>query len=124
GFYARDIERDHSSGMNVEDFAHGHELVPDFDGVVPGNPNFVTEVPGVASARNVHGDASDFSVRDAKIFKIGDAGIGSRVKKLARCGALQRESGELFGNVFELDVEAKGVLLKPAKARVGRGPTV
>jgi len=123
-FDACDIEGDHSGGMNVEDFAHGHEFVPDFHGVVPGHPNFVTEIAGVASARDVNGDAGDFSVRDAKIFEVGDAGVGCGVQKFSGCRTLQRESRELFRDIFELDVEAERVLLKPAEAGIGGGPAI
>jgi len=110
--------------MNVENFTHGHELVPDFHGVIPGNPDFVAEVTSVSGAGDVHGDAGDFSVRDAKIFEIGNAGVGCCVKKFSGCRTLQCESGELLGNVFELDIEAERVLLKPAEAGIGGGPAI
>ena len=46
------------------------------------------------------------------------------MKKFAGSWALQRERGDLFGNVFDFDVEAKGILLEPAKAGVGGGPAI
>ena len=68
GFDASDVERDHSRGMDVEGLSFVHEFVPDFHGLLPRNPDFVAEIARVASAGNVHGNAADFSVRDAKIF--------------------------------------------------------
>ena len=124
GFDTRDIERDHSGGMNVEGLSLVHEFVPDFHGVVPRAPDFVAEIAGVAGARNIHGNAGYFSVRDTKIFEIGNACFGNGMKKFAGCGALQRERGDFFGDVFDFDVEAERVLLKPAKAGIGGGPTV
>ena len=73
---ARDVQSNHTRGMNVEGFALGDERVPDFDGVNPGHPDFKAEIAGVAGAGNVHGNARDFSVRNAKIFQIVDRGVG------------------------------------------------
>ena len=124
GFNSGDIERNHSSRMNIEGFAFFYELVPDFSGIFPGHPNFKAEVAGVARARDIDGHASDLAARDAEIFEVGYVRVGGGLKEFCRGGTLQSESGDLFGNVFDVDVEGKGVLLKPAEAGVGGGPAI
>jgi len=110
--------------MNVEKFTHGHELVPNFHGVIPGNPDFVAEIAGLyPGAGDVDGDAGDSSVGDAKIFKIGNAGVGCGVEEVFRmsdpCNAEERRA--VSENVFELDHRGRGAfLLKPAEAGIGR----
>jgi len=124
GFNSGDIERNHSSGMNVEGFAFFDELVPDFSCIFPGHPNFKTEITGVAGARDVDGNAGDLAARDAEIFEIGYVRVGDGLQELCRSGTLQSEGGDLFGNVFDEDIEGEGVLLKPAEAGVGGGPAI
>ena len=63
-------------------------------------------------------------MRDAEIFEVGDVGFGGGVKKFAGSGALQGERSNLFGNIFDFDIEAECVLLKPAKTGIGGGPTI
>jgi hypothetical protein len=63
-------------------------------------------------------------VGNAKIFEVDDVGVGDGVEKLSRSWALQRKSGDSFRNIFELDIEAEGVLLKPAKTWIGGSPAI
>ena len=37
---------------------------------------------------------------------------------------MQGESGETLGDVFDIDIEAEGVLLEPAEAGIGGGPAI
>src|SRR5262245_48152541 len=59
-FDACDVERDHSSRMNVEGLAFFHQAIPNLHCLIGGNPDFVAEGPGVAGAGNVQRYGGDF----------------------------------------------------------------
>src|SRR5581483_129318 len=78
GFDAGDVESQHSGSMDVEFSAGLHQRVPNFYSVVPGNPNFITQVAGITGAGDVNRNARDAAAGDAKIFQIGDVSLSSR----------------------------------------------
>ena len=118
------IQRQHSSGVDVELLALFHHRVPDFDRVVPRHPYFVAEVAGVSGARDVDENVADLAARHAEIFEIGDVRFRNRFEQLARGRSLQRQCGKLFGNVFDLNVHVQAVLPEPAQAGIGGGPAI
>ena len=110
--------------MNVEGLTFADQRVPDFYRVFPGHPDFVAQISGVAGAGDIDGNAGDFSAGDAKIFQVGDIGVGDGFQEAAGSGALHRKRGCFFGDVFDVYVQAESVLLEPAEAGVGGGPAV
>ena len=124
GLDASDIECDHSGGMNVEGAPFGHQFIKNSDAIFPRHPDFVAEVAGVTRAGNVDRDAGDSAMSDSKIFEARDVRISDRVQQFAASWPLQSESGNLFRNVLDVHVEAKSILLEPAKTGVGGGPAI
>src|SRR5215469_10731565 len=120
----RHIECKHSGGMNVEASAGIRQSVPDFDGVLPGNPDLIAEVAGVARARDVDRYTADLAARFAEIFQVLDVGFGDAFEQFARCRTLQGQRRELLGDVFDLNLKSDGILTKPAQIGVGGSPAI
>ena len=110
--------------MDVELLALVHQRVPDFDRVVPGHPNLISQITGIAGTRDIHRDACNFAVRHAKIFQIRDVRFRNRLQQLARSRPLQRQRGDFLRNVLDLHVHVEAVLTKPAQAGIGSGPAI
>jgi len=110
--------------MNIEDFSHRHQRIPDFHGILPGNPDFVAEIAGVAGAGNVHGNPRDFAVRDAKVFEVGNIRARDGMEQSSGSWSLESERGGFLRNVVNVDVEAESILPEPAEAGIGGGPAV
>src|SRR5438105_13287361 len=96
GFNARDIQRQHSSRMDVELPTSVHNRVPDFNGVIPWNPDLVPQVARVTGAGDVYKNVTNLAASHSKILEIGDVGFGHRLEQLARSWALQRQGGKLL----------------------------
>src|SRR5262245_21387587 len=120
----RDVERQHPGGFQIERLAGGDERVPDLDGVAPGRPDLVTEIAGVAGARDVHLDAGDRAARDAEVPQLVDIGLRHLPQELRRRRALEREGADLLRDVLDRDVETRRVLGQPPQVRLRRGPAV
>ncbi len=101
-----------------------HDRVPDFHRIVPRNPDLIAQIAGVSGARNIHENVADLAAGHAEIFEIGDVGFGDRFEQFARGWPLQSQSGQLLGNVLDLNIHVQAVLPEPAQAGVGSGPAI
>src|SRR5580698_8541335 len=86
GFDASYVERQHAGSVNVEAFADFHYGIPDFYRVVPGQPDFVSQIAGVAGARNIHGDACDLPVSHAEILRLAMSASATAFSSLPDVG--------------------------------------
>src|SRR5262249_49536950 len=71
-FDANDIQREHSRRMDVESPSFLDQCLPDFDSLVPWNPDLIPEIARITRSRDVHTDSGDFAAGDVKIFEILD----------------------------------------------------
>src|SRR4029077_1773432 len=73
---------------------------------------------------NVHVDAADFAPRHTEILEVRNFGFGDFLQQPCGGRALEGKRRDLVGDVFDGDIEPQGVLMEPAEAGVGGGPTV
>src|ERR1700741_4996644 len=105
--------------MNIKRTAALHQSVPNFDCLIGSDPDFVTEIARVTGARDFDRHASNSAFGHAKIFQVRDVAIlHETLEQTSGSWTLQSKRGNAFGNVFDLDVHAGGVLCKPAQARI------
>src|SRR5262249_8488177 len=121
---ARNVQRQHAGRVNVEHFAIVHQTIPNADCLFPGHPDLEAKVAGVAGSRDVDRYAGDLASCDAEILQVVNLRVRDALEQAPGGGALQGKSGNLFGNVFDLHVEADCILLEPAEARIGGGPAI
>jgi hypothetical protein len=86
------------------------------------NPDFVAQISRVSRPRNVDGPAGDLAARRPEILQAIEVRLGDRPEQRRRRRALQRQRGSSLGNVFDPDVEPRGLPADPPQARVGRRP--
>src|SRR5437868_4527612 len=98
------------------------QRIPDFDRVIPGDPDFIAEIAGVSSTRDVHRNACDLAMSYAKIFQVRDVGFGYGLQQTGGSRSLQRERRYFLGNIINLYVHVQAVLPEPAQAGIGGGP--
>src|SRR5579872_856239 len=110
--------------MQIELLALIRQSVPYLNGVIPGHPDFISQVAGIAGARDIDRNPCNFSARHTEIFQIRDVGLGNRFQQLRGGWTLQRESRNLLGDVFDLHIHVQTVLPEPAQARIGGCPAI
>src|SRR5215469_3178411 len=110
--------------MEIELLTLFGKRIPNLYTLIPRDPDFVSEIAGVTSARDVDWHSRNLPARDAEIFQVGDVCFRNRFQQLRRCGALQGEGSHLLRNVFDLYVHIQAVLTEPAQAGVGGGPAI
>ena len=91
-----DVERKHADRMDVEGAAFGHQFVPHVDRTIPGHPDLVAEIAGIAGSRNVDRDAGNRSAGHAKVLQQTDVGIRDGGEQSARGRSLKRERRNLL----------------------------
>src|SRR5262249_47397476 len=109
GLNAGNVEREHAGGVDIKLPPGIHERVPDLHGFIPGNPDLVAEVAGVAGAGDVDRHAGDLAAGYAEIFQVGDVSLRDRLKQPARRGSLERQGRSFFRDVFNADVHVEAV---------------
>src|SRR5438093_1342297 len=110
--------------MHVIFAAALHDRVPNFHRFAPIHPDLVPQVAGVTGAGDVDGNAGDRASGHAEILETRNLSLSDFREQPAGGRPLESEGRDLFRNVFNLDVHARGVLAKPAQTRVGGGPAV
>src|ERR1041384_2261194 len=111
--------------MNIKRTARLHQCVLNFDCLVRCDPDLVTEIACVSSTRNLNRHARDHGPGYAKVFEVPDVGVlHQTLEQTTRSWSLQGERGNAFGNVFNLNVHARGVLSEPTKTRIGGRPAI
>ena len=125
-FDARDIQRQHARGLNIESPAGSHQFIPNSQCLVAGNPNFITEVARVTRARNLDRHSGDRAFGDAKIFQVRNVRIADQsLQQPARGRPLQCQRGDTVSEMSSIShVEAGGVLSEPAQAGIGGSPAI
>ena len=84
----------------------------------------VTEIAGVAGARDAHGNAANRDVGATEESKVAHVAADSGREDVARARPLQRDAADRFGLVFDGDVQALSGGLEPAVLWPGSGPEV
>src|SRR6267378_6516559 len=111
--------------MNIESPAGSHQFIPNSQRLVARHPDFITEIAGVASARNLDGNTSKRSFCHSKVLQASDVRVADQTLKQApRSRALQRERGYSFRDVFNFDLHAAGILSEPTQAGICRSPAI
>src|SRR5581483_919849 len=110
--------------MDVELLTLVHHGVPNFYGIIPRHPDFVTQITGITSSGNVNGYARNLAARHAEILEVGDVGFGNVFEEFAGGWPLQCKRRDLLRDVLNLNIHVVAVLAKPAQARIGRCPAV
>ena len=95
--------------------ARGHQRVPELEGAVGRGPELVAEVAGEAGAGDGELDAGEGGAGEAE----GLQGLDRRDAGGAQDGgggrALEREGGDRFGDLLDVDVEADGAVEEPGE---------
>jgi len=72
---------------------------------------------------DIHGHAGNLATGLAEDFRLAISASATVFKSFAESRrALQRQSGGLLGDVFDLNVHVSGRSAEPAQARIGCGP--
>src|SRR4029079_652931 len=68
-FDAGDVEREHASRARIEGAADLEEAIPDVHRAVPGHPDLVAEIAGVAGPRDVDWNSGDGAAGHAEVLQ-------------------------------------------------------
>ena len=121
---SRHVERLHPSNAQRVRRACCDQRIPHGERCAERHEELVAEIPGVAGAREPHGDAANGDVGAAEEAEIAHVAADRGGEHIARARPLQRESADRFGLVFNGDVQAFRCGLEPAVLRPGGGPEV
>src|SRR5208282_3417569 len=69
-------------------------------------------------------DAADLSAGLAKVLQVFDVGFSDALQQLPRRRSLQRQRGNLFGDVLYLHVKPDCILPEPTQVGVSRSPAI
>ncbi len=104
-FDAGDIEREHPGWVEIELRAGGDERIPHREGAGRRQPDLVTQIARVSRTRNINEHVGDRCAGGTKVLQRLDRHVGDGPQQLRRRRSLQRQCGDLFGIVFDLDVQ-------------------
>src|SRR3954454_22808706 len=119
GLDASHVERADPRREDADRRAGLEDRVTDLERDVVRDPQLVATVARVARARDADVDAADLGSPVAEVAHVGPVLPGGGLEHVAAELALQRETRERLGDVFDLDIEAGRVQQEPSVGRVG-----
>src|SRR5690606_18224614 len=115
GLDAGEVERRIADRPEAEVAPGGPEAVPDSQCLVLRHPQLIAEIAGEAGARD--GQAG-LRLGDAEGLQAGQAAETGRLENGKAGRALEREAGDLFALIADLDLETPGDIVQPPVLRL------